>query len=538
MVCVKNNAICYYIHLYFKGIFMNKKQNYFQQDTSNNLVNKQHHALLTYLLLSIIICEGFVSVSVEILAMRQLIPFVGSSVIVTSLIIGIFLLFLAVGYWRGGTYKSDFYQTLRRNFIYGSIFIGIGLSYVFAEYFFAITYKLVPHILPILTLYLLLIIAPLIYFLGQTIPLTMNLVKQEVCTGATGGKVLFWSTVGSFFGSVLTSLLLMQYLGVALTVCVACSVLLLLVCLLQIMFNLNNKIINNKITDNNSTNLANLTNCTNCTICNHKNIHSIVVALVLLGIIYIINVGFEKQFFLKTNNYANYQVEHDVDFYHNNHLGKILKINNSYSSYIDDNNYGFSYIELIKKILFKGLKIQDKEILVVGAGGFTLSAESTFGNHFTYIDIDPEIRKVVKKDFLDDIKGDFIAQDARVFFNHNKKSYDVIVSDVYSNTATIPAELLTVEYFTKVKQALKPNGIAVFNIIAHPLFSDAYSKRINNTLNSVFKNCGIMPLMYDAENLSNIIYVCHVSDNENDTTVYRDNRNTVNTDMWLGKKNM
>ena len=47
-------------------------------------------------ILFIIFLEGFVSISVEILAIRQLIPMVGNSVIVTSLIIGIFLLFLAM----------------------------------------------------------------------------------------------------------------------------------------------------------------------------------------------------------------------------------------------------------------------------------------------------------------------------------------------------------------------------------------------------------------------------------------------------------
>lgn len=55
------------------------------------------------LLYGILILEGFVTISVEILTIRQLIPFYGNSVIITSIIIGIFLLFLAFGYWRGGT---------------------------------------------------------------------------------------------------------------------------------------------------------------------------------------------------------------------------------------------------------------------------------------------------------------------------------------------------------------------------------------------------------------------------------------------------
>jgi predicted membrane-bound spermidine synthase len=49
----------------------------------------------------ILLFEGFITISVELILIRQLIPFYGNSVIVTSVFIGIFLLFLAIGYWRG-----------------------------------------------------------------------------------------------------------------------------------------------------------------------------------------------------------------------------------------------------------------------------------------------------------------------------------------------------------------------------------------------------------------------------------------------------
>lgn len=484
------------------------------KQTSN--IEQKVYKYLASALLAIIICEGFVSVSVEILAMRQLIPFVGNSVIVTSLIIGIFLLFLAVGYWKGGQYKDNFYTVLCRNFIYGIIFIGIGLSYIFVNYFFMTIYKVLPHILPVLTLYLLLIIAPLIYFLGQTLPLTMNLVKQESCIGATGGKVLFWSTVGSFFGSVLTTVLLMQYFGVAWTVFIACSILFLLVCLLNFIFTAQFR----KKHDL-------------CVSKNQYNPIKIILFLCLLGFIYVANIGIEKKLFIKTNSYSNYDIMNNIDYYQDHDTsGKILRINNSYSSYLNSHKYGFSYIEFIKNILFKELGITNKEILVIGAGGFSLSAESDFDNTFTYLDIDPEIIKVVKQNFLNEIKGGFIAQDARIFFNYNKKLYDVIVSDAYSNTSTLPANLVTVEYFTKIKQSLKPNGIVVFNIIADPLSSDHFSKRLKNTITHVFKNCSIMPLSYYKDSLSNVIYICQISKYEDDEGIYTDNKNTANTDNF------
>lgn len=64
------------------------------------------------LLYLIILLEGFVTISLEILTVRQLTPVMGSSVIVTSLIIGIFLLFLALGYRRGGEHCDHYLSIL------------------------------------------------------------------------------------------------------------------------------------------------------------------------------------------------------------------------------------------------------------------------------------------------------------------------------------------------------------------------------------------------------------------------------------------
>lgn len=461
----------------------------------------------SYLLSIIIILEGFISVAVEILAIRQLIPFAGTSVVVTSLIIGIFLLFLAIGYWRGGVYTENFYAILRRNFLWAAIFVGIGMSYIFVAYFFAVVYLLLTSMLWILTLYLVLIIAPLVYFLGQTIPLTMNLVKQEHLTGATGGKVLFWSTVGSFFGAVLTTLCLMEFFGVAWTVYINALLLLFLFTSLIFFDGENNK--------------------------NKNPAVSIIFLLVLAGIIYIVNIGVEKNYFVTTNNYANYLVQENVTFNNNDRSepGKMLQINGSSSSFIDKDAKGFQYIETIKKIIFTDLELHDKNILVLGAGGFTLSASGDFGNHFTYVDIDPKIKEVVIKNFLSTIYGDFIAEDARTFFNHNKKTYDVILSDVYSNINTIPAELLTIEHLQNIRHALADDGLAIFNIIANPMFNDPYSKRINNTILAIFKNCAIIPQKY-THGFSNIIYVCRKSANENDHTIYTDNKNSTTMDFW------
>ena len=116
---------------------------------------------MKYLLPLIILIEGFASIAVEILTIRQLLPVAGGSVIVTSLIIGIFLLFLAMGYERGGHFASNLYPRLRRNFAIAAIWVGVGLSYSFIHYFFDTIQKNTgPHVIYALIAYLLIILAP------------------------------------------------------------------------------------------------------------------------------------------------------------------------------------------------------------------------------------------------------------------------------------------------------------------------------------------------------------------------------------------
>ncbi|CAL7960352.1 conserved membrane hypothetical protein [Gammaproteobacteria bacterium] len=454
-------------------------------------------------ILFIIFLEGFVSISTEILTIRQLIPVAGTSIIVTSLIIGIFLLFLAIGYWRGGLYRENFTAILRRNFIIASGLMGIGIAYPFIAFFFIVTEQYIPNsnLLFALTIYLILIIAPIIYLIGQTVPLTMNLMDPKKRTAEIGGNALFISTLGSFLGALLTSLLLMEFLGVAWTVFI---------------------------------NFLILTTLVLCFSKNKEWLRYALLAGIMGLVVYRLNISFEKNHFITTTNYANYNVIKNIESDLRS-TGKILVANNSLSSFIGDDKKTFPYIELIKRILFKDLALHDAQILVLGAGGFTLSASETHDNHFTYVDIDPKIKSIVEKNFLAKINGDFVAQDARVYLVNHIQQYDAIISDTYSNARSIPPALLTHEYFSSIKHALKPNGFAIFNIIAKPFLNDAYSKRADSTIRTVFGNCLASPLTY-ADNLTNIIYVCHPSQNAQDKMVYTDNHNTADLDFIFLRK--
>jgi len=206
-------------------------------------------------------------------------------------------------------------------------------------------------------------------------------------------------------------------------------------------------------------------------------------------------------------------------------------VNDSLSSFLDKDLKGAMYIELIKKYLFKDLQCRGKKILVVGAGGFSLSAESDFGNEFIYLDIDKNIADIARQHFVGHINGKFIADDARKFMKSSKEKFDVIVSDAYSNKNSIPAYLMTREYIQQLRERLTPGGIAVFNVIATPTMEDEFSRRLDNTISSVFPICMKAPTQY-VNRLTNILYFCKTSDLENEQVVYTDNLNPVTLDYF------
>lgn len=452
--------------------------------------------LSPYLLAIIILIEGFVSIATEILVIRQLLPVAGGSVIVTSLVIGFFLLFLALGYQAGGRLLQDPVPHLRRNIFLAAAWLGIGCSYVFVTLFFFYFHRYVNvHVIYPLLSYLFIAVAPLIYLLGQTLPITMNFLKEQRIA-AMGGYILSLSTLGSFLGSIVTSLVLLHYVGVADTVCCNALLLLVLYCLLA----------DDPL----------------------SRVKSLGGALLLLLVIVIVNVGAEKMLFSRTDSYANYQIvsAHDQD----DLTTKTLVINEALSSKLDANGHGFAYIETIKRIVFDDLHLSQQAILVLGAGGFSLTAQGTHGNRVTYVDVDAQIKQVAVPQFVPEMKSRFIADDARHFLTTSQDKYAVIINDVYTDYKAIPAHLLTVEYVRLIKNHLTPDGTAIFNMVANPMLTDRYSKRIDNTLRSAFRSCMALPQAY-VNRASNIIYVCSQRGLK-DRGVYADNLNHSTTDSF------
>jgi hypothetical protein len=186
------------------------------------------------LLLSAIAIEGYAVLAVELLAIRQLTPYVGNATDTVAIVIAAVLLPLALGYEAGGRAsfapgdETGVRRQLTRNLLIAAFILSLGLSQPFLAAFFQIldNFDLTHRLVQAAAHTSLFLVYP-VYLMGQTIPLV-----AYCSTGAslprTTGLMLFLSTLGSFLGSVVSTLVFMTFFGVHITVALTLGLLVLL----------------------------------------------------------------------------------------------------------------------------------------------------------------------------------------------------------------------------------------------------------------------------------------------------------------------
>ncbi|MDA0162711.1 fused MFS/spermidine synthase [Solirubrobacter ginsenosidimutans] len=140
-------------------------------------------------------------------------------------------------------------------------------------------------------------------------------------------------------------------------------------------------------------------------------------------------------------------------------------------------------------------------IAVLGTAGGTVPrayAELFPSTLVDAVDIDPELFKIGQRYFGLKPRPQLreFAQDARPFLRGTAERYDSIFVDAYRQPY-IPFYLTTREFFTLVRDRLKPGGSVIINI-GHPADSDALEKALSATLGKVFAHVARDPIQ--AEN--------------------------------------
>ena len=470
-------------------------------------------AKLKYALLAVVFLLGYTSLSFELIVLRQLINFVGSNTLITSVVMAFILLFLSVGYYIGSVihFSKRPVRIIMINFAKILIvwYIIAGSYYLLEVYFYLMFLSGLHSSLGFVFAFSAVFLAFPSVCLGF-ITSVSGRVLHRYDTDYTG-RFMAVDTIGSVLGSLATTLIFMPLFGVAATVVILTAAAAAAALLL----------------------------------CPRRQCRE-TAALSLLLILFAFTVNNEKfmdrgQTLVKDDAISRIEIEPD-DFDQNGHAqSKVLRVNGSFSSKISEKEeLMFGYVRFINDTFIKTLpKDEPRDILILGAGGFTIGLNDNF-HHYTYLDIDKDLKDISEQKFLQKKLPDnqrFIAQDAYLFMLNASQKYDLIVVDVYSAARSIPMNFVTTDFFQKVKSHLKDNGIMAANIVTSPSFDNDFSRRIDNTLRKAFPHYLQRQVLGDYNPyhtpegfLANVVYIYY--NRPADETFYTLNKNSALYGQW------
>lgn len=392
--------------------------------------------------ITVFLC-GALGMVLELVAARILSPYVGSSNLIWTTIIGIMLTSMSIGYWLGGKIadKRPDKNILALFLLIGAFFTSIipiletilvkPLSEISTELIFtAIICSSVVFGIPS-------------FILAMVSPFAVKLEdKKHDEIGKTSGKISSLSTIGSIVGTFVAGFLLIPNLGVRILILLVTIILFILS---FIMFDKKNI---------------------------KYGIAMIICLLMLIGLNYYGKIIFEQR---------NPDIIKDVDseysriWIRNLQLGdseyKIMQVDQGAESYINSetNEMGAAYLYYYD--LFDYYNKDAKSTLMIGGAAYTYPTyylNKYQDKTIDVVEVDEKMTELAKSEFGLDSKNPRIKiyhQDGRSFLNNVNEKYDAIFIDAFKGL-NAPFELTTYEALQKAKSALNDNGIVITNIIS------------------------------------------------------------------------
>lgn len=380
----------------------------------------------------------------EITGSRILAPYVGTSTAVWSVLIGIILGFLSLGYYFGGKYadyKSE--PKILANIILLSavsvfliiLFNNPALSFIVGHIrILSISTAISALILFSVPSFLLGIVSP------YAAKLKLRTLKKS---GSTVGNLYAVSTIGSIIGTFTAGFFLIPFFGSMKTLYLIMVVLVISSVMVYPPKNLNRRIF--------------------------------IIIIFLLAAFFslnrILNVNLNNNVVNTDTLYNRVIISKGVDdttsrpvlFMQTDPVGYQAAVFTD-----DDNDLVFKYTKYFRLADFFNPDIQNT--LALGGGGYSYPKDFLNKHPKSNIDvveIDPGITALAKNYFnlKTGSRLTIYNEDARVFLNNNKKVYDAIYIDVF-NSITIPFHLASVEVIRKIFSSLKDNGVVIVNIIS------------------------------------------------------------------------
>lgn len=426
-----------------------------------------------YLYFAIFI-SGMTSLAVEMLASRLLGPDFGTSNLVWASIIGLILLYLTLGYFIGGRWadRSPHPRTMYIVLAWAAFTAGLPpliarpVLWAAADAFDQLDIGvLAGSFVAVLVLFL----VP-ITLMGTASPFAIRIaITDSSRAGKVSGRIYAISTLGSFVGTLLPTLVLIPTIGTALSFLVF-ALLLNLVALIGLWKSSGWR----------------------------KLLPWLWMPVILSILAAVWGHGPTKKTpeqIYETESAYNYIQVLNRDGYILLRLNEGQGIHSIYHP--DTLEYGGPWQQFLVAPFFNRApydpgQVQSMAIVGLAAGTVARQATAVFGKiPIDGFEIDPKIIQVGKKYFdmnLSNLKA--MAQDGRYGLMHSHNKYSIIVVDAY-RPPYIPWHLTTREFFLVARDHLTPDGVLAINVGRSPSDRRLVDGMVG-TLHSVFPSVYVM----------------------------------------------
>ena len=456
---------------------------------------------------TVALVEGFSTLAVEVIAIRLAIPVVGSSITLTGVMLGVVLLALSAGYWRGGTLSARWDKRRTRLALTRNLLIAAMVYGAIAFPLEAMSIEKALDLGASLPLAIgaaasLLFLLP-IYLASQTVPMLAELTNVEGKAGRASGQVLFFSTVGSVLGGVVTPVWLFPWIGVAHSTWVVCGLLV----------------------------------CGACAISFSSRWTPAFAAVVLAAV-----VAFSTLASAGPAGYAFDSAYQSIRIV--NETGesgrpeRILIMSGSRSSgvYADTGQTSFSYVLAAEKALKEA---PAGKVLVIGSAGFTFPRDvAAFPSvqRIDAVDVDPVVKRVAEREFLRQrlpARVRFLPLSARYAVRRLRRDgerYGFTFIDAYFGRG-IPEELVTAEFFRDVGAV---SDRVAANVVMDRDLDSAFGRNALASFREAFGAAWVTDVKPGDSEMTNIMVTnwpaAGASRWDGAGEPYRDDRNTADRD--------
>jgi spermidine synthase len=392
--------------------------------------------------IAVFLCGAVVMV-IELTGTRVLAPYLGTSLVVWTSLIGIILASLSIGYWWGGR-LADRRPEAR-------LLGGIILMSAVATAFVVLIKTVVLGFLQDRTGGLhtaamsstLLLFAPPSILIGMVSPFAVRLRLETTQTsGRTAGRLTAISTVGSISGTFLAGFVLIPGLG-------STNILLLMAAVLALASLLVDR--------------------------SHGWIKIAACAVFLLLLIVVLS--YDKR--MAGAGFVDVDTPYNRVLVFNGtekNTGRIMRIMitgpHAWQSamYLDNPaELALPYTRFYR--LARYFSPEMRRLLVIGGGGFSFpkyALENDVNVRVDVVELDPGITALARDYFglRDHPRLNITEEDARIFLNRNTEKYDAILCDAFNSHYAIPFHLTTVETARRIKTSMTPDGVVLINLLS------------------------------------------------------------------------